>query len=201
MPAIITAGRCSIMATRNGPCGKAAGAPRKSIADEVPAIDIAVRQHADEMPLAQPLGHRDQRIQPPQADHLGDEFGVDGGQGGADFLRVLLIHQQADRQILAAAAADGARHFETAEMRAEQNAAAALALDVAQNLLAMHGDLERIALLVEQEDAVQQAAGEGEEMGEAVGQARGAAQERGADRRWRRATAEGEEARKYKQSG
>jgi len=40
----------------------------------------------------------------------------------------------------------------------------------------MHGYLEGVALIVEQEHAVQQATGEGEEMAETIAQARGAAE-------------------------
>ena len=69
------------------------------------------------------------------------------------------------------AAAERTGDLETAEMRTEEHATAALFCNIQQDFLAMHGNLERFRLLAEQKYPVEQAPREGEEMRETLAEA------------------------------
>src|SRR5690348_5806756 len=147
----------------------------KRVADEIFAADIAVGEQPDEMTTVQSLGDGDERVRPSKANHLRLELWIDRRERGADLARVFLVHHETDGQI-ALATADRPRHLEAAEMRAEQDAAAAAPLDVPYDLLAVDANVELIDLLVQQKHAIEHAGREGQEMTKHIGNARLAAE-------------------------
>src|SRR5258708_26471471 len=120
--------------------------------------NAAIGKNADGGTLLKALGDRDHRVGFSQADDLHGESRIDRIQDGTNLARVLLVHHQTDLQVRVPTS-ERARDLEATEMRAEQDATGAALQKIQNDLLAMHADIEKLRLIVQQEHAIERARG------------------------------------------
>src|SRR5665213_2572859 len=127
--------------------------------------EAAVGQHADKVAALQRRLDLEHRIGAAQGDDLDVMPGIDRIERRIDLARVLFIHDENDAQARLAGA-ERAQDLETAEMCAEQQTPLAARDQLIGEFLAFNAEIEDARLVIEQENPVQRAGGEGVVMAE-----------------------------------
>src|SRR5260221_831571 len=123
------------------------------------AVEHAISENADKVPVIEARFSLDQRVGLPKRDDIQRQARIDGVQHGSDLARVLLVHDKADAQS-GLHPAHRPHHREAAEMRAEENAPRALPQDVQDYFLTVNADVEAIDLIVQQKNAIERGGAE-----------------------------------------
>ena len=104
-------------------------------------VKDAVAQHGHHLAALQAFAHPQQSLGGPLRDDARGEFRRQRPRPPARMRRVGLVHHEIDRESMARLA-DHAQHFEAAQMRAEQQAAALRRKRGGERLGAVDADLE-----------------------------------------------------------
>src|SRR5688572_15557605 len=147
------------------PGGKPGLAAEELASGRALVAERAVAQHGNHLAALEALAHAQQAADFAGPDDAVRELGGHLAQPAAGRARVAFVHHQVDRQLLVALA-EGAQDLDAAQVRADQQAAAAAREQRLYRLHPVHADLEARAALRQHLDAVEQRAGEDVEMPE-----------------------------------
>jgi hypothetical protein len=132
-------------------------------------------QDPDERPAVEAIGDFEHGVDLAENDGVGNVPRIDGREGGVDLAGILFVHGHGDVQP-APAAAETVHHLEAPQVRAHQQGAAAALQLRGHQFLAFERDVEPGKLTIDQENAIVNGGGKGQDLPKTVARIRPAAE-------------------------